>query len=124
VFHAAAVAIMKRMAGEAQFSNETVRSPEVIELRRRVEVVGDPAIHKLEARARIVLRSGKVLEKHVERALGSVERPLSDSDLEEKFRSLVDGTLPEARAKNIIELCWKASELEDAADIARAAATA
>ena len=122
VFHAAAVAIIKRAAGEAQFSDACVLIPEVIALRKRVEAVADPAIRKMEARVRIVLRSGKVLEKHVEHALGSLERPLSDADLEAKFRSLAEGVLPEAQAERLIALCWKVGELEDAGAISRAAA--
>ena len=122
VFHAAAVAIVKRMAGEAQFSDGMVRSPELVALRRRVEAVGDASIHKLEARIRIRLRNGAVLEKHVKRALGSFERPLSDQDLEAKFRGLVDGVLPDSQAARLIELCWKIADLDDACEIPRNAA--
>lgn len=122
VFHAAAVAVIERMAGEPQFSDDVVRSPAVVALRRRVEALADPSIHKLEARVRITLRDGKVLEKHVERALGSFERPLTDADLEAKFRSLVTGVLPDAQAEKLIGLCWRAGELDDAGAIARGAA--
>jgi 2-methylcitrate dehydratase PrpD len=121
VFHAAAVAIVARQAGEPQFSDAIVRSTEIVALRRRVEAIGDPAIHKLEARVRIELRNGKVLEKHVERALGSFERPLSDADLEEKFRALADGLLPNEQANKLIELCWRITQLGDAGEVARAA---
>jgi len=122
VFHAAAVAVIERMAGEPQFSDDVVRSPAVVALRRRVEALADPSIHKLEARVRITLRNGEILEKHVERALGSFERPLTDADLEAKFRSLVSGVLPDAQADRLIELSWKAGELDDAGAIARGAA--
>lgn len=122
VFHAAAVAIIQRLAGEAQFSDATVRSPDVIALRKRVEAIADPAIRKLEARVRIQLSSGKVLEKHVEHALGSFERPLSDADLETKFRGLVAGVLPDAQASRLIDLCWNVGELDDAGAVAREAA--
>jgi 2-methylcitrate dehydratase PrpD len=71
---------------------------------------------------RIELRGGKVLEKHVEHALGSFERPLSDADLEAKFRSLVSGVLPDAQAARLIDLCWRVGELEDAGSVAREAA--
>jgi len=122
VFHAAAVAIVKRLAGEAQFSDQTVCSPEIIALRKRVEAVADPTIRKLEARVRITLGNGKVLDKHVEHALGSFERPLSDNDLEAKFRGLVEGVLPAAQAKRLIGLCWKIAALDDAGAVAREAA--
>ena len=122
VFHAAAAAIIKRLAGEPQFSDETVRSPDVVALRRRVEAHGDPSIRKLEARVRIALRDGRVLEKHVEHALGSIARPLSDADLETNFRGLVDGILPGEQAQRLIELCWSVGELDDAGAVPRAAA--
>jgi 2-methylcitrate dehydratase PrpD len=122
VFHAAAVAVIERMAGEPQFSDEIVRSPHVVALRKKVEATADPAIRKLEARVRIALRGGKNLEKHVEHALGSFERPLSDADLEAKFRGLVTGVLPDAQAARLIDLCWRVSELEDAGSVAREAA--
>ena len=122
VFHAAAVAVIKRLAGEPQFSDETVRSPDVVALRRRVEATADPEMRKMEARVRIALRNGKVLEKHVEHALGSIARPLSDADLEIKFRSLVDGILPDDQAARLIELCWSVGELADAGAVPRAAA--
>jgi len=124
VYHAAAVALVHGAAGEAQFSDEVVRSAAVVALRRRVEALADPSIHKLEARVRIQLRNGEILEKHVERALGSFERPLTDADLEAKFRSLVSGVLPDAQADRLIELSWKAGELDDAGAIARGAAQA
>lgn len=122
VFHAAAVAVIKRLAGEAQFSDDTVRSPDVVALRRRVEATGDPTIRKMEARVRMTLRDGKVLEKHVEHALGSIQRPLSDSDLEAKFRSLAHGILPDSQTDRLIALCWKVGELDDAGTVPRAAA--
>jgi 2-methylcitrate dehydratase PrpD len=122
VFHAAAVAVITRLAGEPQFSDETVRSPDVAALRRRVEASADPAMRKMEARVRITLRDGKVLEKHVEHALGSIARPLSDGDLEAKFGSLVEGILPASQAQRLIELCWKVGELEDAGTVPRGAA--
>lgn len=124
VFHAAAVAVIKRMAGEPQFSDVTVRSADVVALRRRVEATGDPTIRKMEARVRMTLRGGKVLEKHVEHALGSIERPLSDGDLETKFRSLVEGILPDDQATRLIELCWKVGALDDAGAVPRAAGKA
>jgi hypothetical protein len=58
----------------------------------------------------------------VERALGSYERPLSDDDLEQKFHGLTAGVLPDAQSARLLQLCWKAGELEDAGTIARAAA--
>jgi len=69
-----------------------------------------------------VLKDGRKHEKFIEHVVGSVERPMSDQDLEAKFAGLADGVLPSAQAKKLIDLCWKVETLQNAADLARAAA--
>jgi 2-methylcitrate dehydratase PrpD len=63
-----------------------------------------------------------VLERHVEHALGTLQRPMSDADLEEKFRSLAREVLPEAQIEKLIGLCWNVAKLDDAGSIAAASA--
>ena len=60
----------------------------------------------------------------VEHAVGSVEKPMSDRQLEDKFGSLADGILPAGQTREIIDLCWRADTLTDAGDIARKAGKA
>jgi 2-methylcitrate dehydratase PrpD len=120
VYHAAAVALVHGAAGEAQFSDEVVRNATVIAVRDRVSIMASAQVRKLEAHVKLRLRNGTVLEKHVEHALGTVERPMSDRDLEDKFRSLTDGVLSVDEAARVIGLCWRVAELEDAGELARA----
>jgi 2-methylcitrate dehydratase PrpD len=120
IYHAAAVALVHGAAGEAQFSDAVVRDAKVIAVRDRVSIEASARVRKLEAHVKLRLRNGTVLEKHVEHALGTVERPMSDRDLEDKFRSLADGVLSAAEASRVIELCWRVAELEDAGELARA----
>jgi len=122
VFHACAAAIVHGAALEAQFADDVVRDPAVIAVRDKIDAASDAAIHKLEAHVRMVLADGRVLDKHVQRALGSTEHPMSDADLEEKFRGLVDGVIPAAQAKQLIELCWQFPTLADAAQLPQRAA--
>jgi 2-methylcitrate dehydratase PrpD len=121
VYHAAAAALVYGAAGEAQFSDACVCDPAVVALRERVTAHADASVGRTEARVTIVLRDGRTYSRHVPHALGTLERPMSDSDLEAKFRSLVEGILPRARAEQIIGLCWRLTALEDAGVIARAA---
>ncbi|HEX2826274.1 MAG TPA: MmgE/PrpD family protein [Burkholderiales bacterium] len=120
VYHACAVALVHGAAGEAQFADAVVRDPDVIAVRDRIAVTASPSVRKLEARVTIRLRDGTVLEKHVEHALGTVERPMSDRDLEEKLSDLTDGVLPKAAAARVIDLCWRIDTLDDAGELARA----
>ena len=124
VYHAAAVGIIHGAAGEAQFSDAVVRDPRVIALRERVVATEDRAIGRTEARVAMRLRDGRRLERHVAHALGTLERPMSDADLEAKFRGLVEGILPERRIGELIAACWSVESLEDAGEIARLATDA
>jgi 2-methylcitrate dehydratase PrpD len=121
VNHAAAVVIVEGAAGEREFSDEVVRTPPVAQLRQRVTATIDRSLGKAQARVAILLKSGERLDVLVEHAIGSVQNPMSDRMLEEKFRGLADGVLSGAQTEHLIELCWTAEKLANAGDIARAA---
>ncbi|MDP3137942.1 MAG: MmgE/PrpD family protein [Burkholderiaceae bacterium] len=121
VYHAAAAGILFGAAGEAQFSDEIVRNPDVIALRDRITAVVNASIRKTEAHVTFQLKDGRRLSRHVEHALGTLQRPMSNANLETKFRSLTAGILPERQASTLIAACWDAEKLDDAAGIARLA---
>jgi len=121
IYHSAAVAICDGAAGEHQYTDERVRDPEVQRLRERISVQADASLREDEADVAITLADGKVLERHVEHAIGSAGNPMSDRDLEDKFRGLADGALPPAQTDALIEKCWSVATLSDVAEIARMA---
>ena len=122
VFHSVAAAIIFGAAGEGEYADDVVLAPEVIALRDRVEAVIDPALRDDEAYVRISLRDGTVVERHVPHALGSLERPMGDGDLDAKFLRQVSPVLQEDRANQLLDLYRRADQLSDAADLARSAA--
>jgi 2-methylcitrate dehydratase PrpD len=124
VYHSCAVAIIHGAAGEAQYSDEAVRDPRVVALRDRVTATAEKGVHEDQVHVAIRLKSGTVLEKHVEHAVGSLDRPMSDADLEAKFRGLADGVLSQAETDKLIRLCWDIGKLDDAGTIARASVPA
>ena len=62
-------------------------------------------MHEDQAHVTIRLKSGKTLEKYVEHAVGSLGRPMSDADLEAKFRGLATGILSEERDRQADPRC-------------------
>jgi 2-methylcitrate dehydratase PrpD len=120
VYHSCAVAIIHGAAGEAQYSDETVRDPRVVALRDRVAATAEKGVHEDQVHVAIKLKSGKVLERFVEHAVGSLDRPMSDSDLEAKFRGLAEGILSKPETDKLIRLCWDVGNLDDAGAVARA----
>ena len=63
-----------------------------------------------------------MLTRHIENAIGSLEKPMSDAALDAKFTDLADGILPQAQAKALIEKCREIEQLPDAGSLAQAAA--
>lgn len=122
VYYAAAIGIVAGRAGEAQFSDKAVRDPVTVALRDRVETTVDPSIRQDQARVKITLKDGRVLERFVEHAVGSVENPMTDKQLEAKFADLAAGLLPKDRTRKLMDLCWGVERVANAGDIARAAA--
>ena len=124
VFHSAAVAIIHGEGGEDVYSDACVRDPQVITLRDKVSAAVDKSVHEDAAYITIKLKDGRTLEKHVEHAIGSLARPMSDADLEAKFRKFAKGILSAGEADALIKLCWEIEKLKSAGDIARGAVPA
>jgi 2-methylcitrate dehydratase PrpD len=121
VYFAAALAIVQGSAGWRDFSDRNARDPVIAALRDRVTATVDPAIKEEQVRATVVLKDGRTLDKFVEHVVGSIERPMSDADLEAKFMGLADGVLPAVQARRLMDLCWKVETLPNVAQLADAA---
>ena len=124
VYHSSAVAIIHGAAVEAQYSDAVVRDPKVIALRDKVTATVDKSMHEDQVRIAIKLKNGRTLEKYVEHAVGSLGKPMSDADLETKFRGQCEGILSRAESDKLIKLCWDVEKLDAAAEIARASVPA
>ncbi|MGL4962333.1 MAG: MmgE/PrpD family protein [Inquilinus sp.] len=124
VYHSAAVAIIDGRASEPQYSDERVRDPQVTALRDRVTAEIDPAMPADAVAVTVTLKDGRVLQKRVDHAIGSVARPMTDRDLEAKFTDLVQPVHGEAGAAGLLRACWDLESVADAGDIARMAQTA
>jgi 2-methylcitrate dehydratase PrpD len=88
-----------------EFTDEWVRQPAVVALSDRVFPKVDPSIGETQTRATITLKDGRQLEKYIAQAVGSVEQPMSDADLDRKVRDLCDGVLPASQTQRLIDLC-------------------
>ena len=120
IFHAVAVALVEGAAGEKQFSDRAVNDPAVVALRQKVVPVVTPGIEAAQVDMTITLKDGRQAHRFIEHALGSVEKPMTDAQLERKFLDLAEGILPEGQARRVMQLCWSLPELKDVADVARA----
>ena len=91
----------------------------MVGLRSRVVPVVTPGIDPAQVDMTIVLKDGRTLNRYIQHAVGSVEVPMTDGQLEAKFADLADGILPAAVARKVADACWRVESLADAADIAK-----
>ncbi len=121
IFHAVAAAMVYGRLDEPAFSDEAVHDPAVVALRGRVGATVDSAIAEDQVRIAVLLKDGRQLDKFIEHAIGSAGNPMTDAQLETKFKGLVDGVLLGSRADRLIEFCWKLEQAPDAAQLAHLA---
>ena len=114
VYHACAAGILFGEVGEHAFSDEVVARADVIALRDRIKARVDDEIDEASADVTITCKDGRKLHVFIEHAIGSVQRPMSDADLQRKFHGLVDPVLGSTRAERLIEQC---ATLSGAADV-------
>jgi hypothetical protein len=89
-------------------------------VREHATAVGDPSVTEDQARIEVELADGRILTKFVEQSLGNLARPLSDRQLDDKFRDQGVLALPEADLESLITLCWRIDELDDVNEVVTA----
>ena len=122
VYHSVAIALIDGCAGEKQYSDEVVRDGKTIALRDKVTVEVDNKLHKKSGEVTITLNNGQVLSIFIESAVGGLENPMTDSQLDDKFLDLSGDILPGAQCKKILEDTWQIAKLPSAGDFAKSTA--
>jgi len=121
IYHCCAAAIIRGVAGPREFTDEVVLDPAVVALRDRVSATVDDGVSEEEAFVAIRLRDGRILSRHIEHAIGSVENPMSNESLEHKFIDQAQGVMPDKKLRNLIDLCWRIESMRDVKQLTRAA---
>jgi 2-methylcitrate dehydratase PrpD len=118
--HCAAVALLDGVVGVPQFADERVSAGDAVALRARISTVSDPALSKGQARVRITFDDGIVCDSAIDHGRGSLQRPLGDAEITQKFEGLarIAGLDDEAIA-SILADCWTLDELPDVGVLAR-----
>ncbi|MFQ5691862.1 MAG: MmgE/PrpD family protein, partial [Nitrospinota bacterium] len=107
----AALGLIEDAAGARQFTDETVKRPDIRRVMERVRAAADPGLEVGQARAVLTTTDGRTLEYRVEAARGTPRNPLSQEDLEAKFRSLAEPALGPDGATAVIEAVGGAENL-------------
>lgn len=113
VYHGFAAGLLFGRAGEGEYDDAIVTREDVVALRRKVIATADDSIDEASADVSAVLRDGRRVRVFVEHAIGSLERPMSDKDLEGKFHALADPVIGKAKSDSLVEACWTLGEAKD-----------
>ena len=106
VYHGCAVGLIFGRAGEDEFSDHIVRREDVVSLRDKVQAVVDTSVREESVYVTAHLNDGRSVKVHVEHAIGSLQKPMTDADLESKFRDLSNPILGVDRVNAILKSCW------------------
>ncbi|HKW95273.1 MAG TPA: MmgE/PrpD family protein, partial [Methylomirabilota bacterium] len=116
--YCAALALTRGEAGESEFSDTSVRDPDLLGLVARIRPVADPSLGIPEARMRVRLRDGRVLDETVRAARGTPGHPVTRLDVEEKFRRIAGVVLPAAQVGRLLETLRRLPTLADLGPLA------
>jgi 2-methylcitrate dehydratase PrpD len=116
IYHSAAVGLVRGKAGIDEYTDAAANDPVIRSVRERVTPIADPSITEDQSNIVVELENGEVLRRFVECSLGNLKRPLSDRQLEDKFRD-------QARigqVDRLIDLCWRLDDLDDVGELVKA----
>lgn len=100
--HGVAAGLADGRVGLPQYGDQRVLSIDLVRLRSVTSLAPDPAIPRDAARVAVELDDGHRMEESISHARGSLERPLTDAELLEKTRGLVEPVLP-GRTAAVVE---------------------
>jgi 2-methylcitrate dehydratase PrpD len=114
VHHSVATAFLFYAAGLREYSSEMVAHPEVAAMRSKVRTAVDSAIPPGAARVTVHTLGGDVVSEEVIHARGSLELPMSDTEIEDKVKNLAAWGGKHCDVDRVIEAIWN---LDEAADV-------
>jgi 2-methylcitrate dehydratase PrpD len=119
VYHGAAVGLVRGKGGLREYTDEAVNEPAIKRVRELTTATGDPSITEDQAHIEVELRDGSRLSKFIAQSLGNIHRPLTDQQLEEKFRDQALLVLPAREVESAIQHCWRIDQLDDVGELVR-----
>ncbi len=120
VVHGTAVGLVRGRAGLAEYTDEAVNDPQVKRVRELAVRESDPAITEDGVHLEVTLTDGTVLVKDLAHSLGNLERPLSDTQLSDKFTDQALRILPPEQADGALDMAWTVDELARVGDLVAA----
>ena len=111
------------------FEPDRLDDPAVRDLMKRITLVVDPECQGnfpglRSAKTEIECTDGRVFSHYAPTRKGDPDAPLTDAELEDKYRELASSVLGDAGAESLLATIWSIDTVENARDLAAAPAQA
>ena len=115
--HSMAVGLVDGAAFPAQYTDAKVADSIITALRQRITATVDPSVAEDAVVVTLVLKDGRSYTETVTHATGAPENPMTDAQLETKFRTLVGDVLPRERGERLLALLWELDRVADVGEV-------
>ncbi len=112
-YYANAIAIKERHLGADSYEPEKFTDPVVIDLIDRITVERATDLSGEGGISEITTKDGRHFIKRVDNPHGLYEDPLTDEELEDKFRSMASKCMGEEQIQKIFDTVWNLEKLDD-----------
>lgn len=119
-----AVAVVRQRASVDEFSEASITDHTILSFIPKVRWAVDPMDDKnypdhYSATVTITMNDGTEYKSRIEYPKGDPENPVSQEELEEKFRLLAGKTLDNAKINNLLDRVWDLENLQSIRDLTR-----
>lgn len=116
------VALLEGHLTLASFDDEHLRDTKLLSLLQKTEVKADPELNRLYPagipnRVSLHMKNGETLSKEVTYPRGHAHNPMTDAEVEIKFKTLASPLLPDTNITEIIDRCWNLEKLTNIQDL-------
>jgi 2-methylcitrate dehydratase len=117
-----AVALVDGEVTHAQFDPKRFTDESLLGLVAKIKLHRDPAMtarypRGIPNRLTVTLNDGRTLVREVEFPRGHARNPMTDAEVEHKFRTMVEPRFGKDRAGRILTACWGLEKLKKAGDL-------
>lgn len=122
--YTAAVALIHGDVQVHHFDDESINDPAIRALTRKIKIKASADADKhmpsaMRCYFKLITTSGETHSTVVDHFRGHYKNPMSNAELEGKFRALADGVLSDSKTSRLLQRLWMLEEIEDAASIAQ-----
>jgi 2-methylcitrate dehydratase len=118
-YYLTAIAILDREVTPRQYSPDKFNDPRVRELSDKVIIKADPSLNGFVCAgiSEVTTKQGKTYRKRVDYPKGDPRNPVTDKELEDKFRSMASQYMSEVQMKKVIDTIYKIDKLNDIGEL-------